>query len=127
MVKPTARYAYDGLDRVMHEKARLSLLTALITHPNGLSFTELKQHCGLTDGNLSRHMKVLQDGGLVAVVKGYEDNRPHTAVTITASGQRQFLDYLSVLERVLRDAAALPTTLPNTLPTTQPAAEPDLA
>lgn len=119
MVKPTARYAYDGLDRVMHEKARLSLLTALITHPKGLSFTELKQHCGLTDGNLSRHMKVLQDSGLVAVVKGYEDNRPHTAVTITPAGQQQFLDYLSVLEQVLRDAGPLPTRSSD--------AEPDLA
>ncbi|OYZ91393.1 MAG: transcriptional regulator [Rhizobiales bacterium 17-65-6] len=104
---------------MMHERARLSLLTALITHPTGLSFTELKQHCGLTDGNLSRHMKVLQDGGLVAVVKGYQDNRPHTTVTITGSGQQQFLDYLSVLEQVLRDAAALTAPLPD--------AEPDLA
>ena len=119
MVKPAARYAYDGLDRVMHEKARLSLLTALITHPKGLSFTELKQHCGLTDGNLSRHMKVLQESGLVAVVKGYEDNRPHTAVTITPAGQQQFLEYLSVLEQVLRDAAPLPAS--------PSAAEPDLA
>lgn len=121
MVKPVARYAYDGLDRVMHEKARLSLLTALITHPAGLSFTALKQHCGLTDGNLSRHMKVLQDGGLVAVVKGYEDNRPHTAVTITPAGQRQFLDYLGVLEQVLRDAAPTAAALPAiTLPATKP-------
>lgn len=118
MGKPTARYAYDGLDRVMHEKARLSLLTALITHPKGLSFTELKQHCGLTDGNLSRHMKVLQESGLVAVIKGYEENRPHTAVSITARGQQQFLDYLGVLEQVLRDAAPLASPLPD--------AEPDL-
>lgn len=122
MVKPAARYAYDGLDRVMHEKARLSLLTALITHPKGLSFTKLKQQCGLTDGNLSRHMKVLQDGGLVAVVKGYEDNRPLTTVTITPTGQQQFLEYLSVLEQVLRDAAPLTASLPATFPD----AEPDL-
>ncbi|WP_426033937.1 transcriptional regulator [Cypionkella sp. TWP1-2-1b2] len=122
MVKPTARYAYDGLDRVMHEKARLSLLTALITHPKGLSFTELKQHCGLTDGNLSRHMKVLQDAGLVAAVKGYDDNRPLTTVTITPAGQQQFLEYLSVLEQVLRDAAPLPASLTATFPD----AEPDL-
>ena len=105
MTDDTARFAYDGLDRVMHEKARLSLLTALITHPKGLSFAELKRQCGLTDGNLSRHMKVLQDSGLVDVVKGYEDNRPHTHTQITAKGQQQFLDYLAVLEQVVRDAA----------------------
>lgn len=66
----TARYAYDGLNRTIHEKARLSLLTSLISHPKGLSFGERKQLCRLTDGNLSRHMKVLQDGGFVKVVKG---------------------------------------------------------
>lgn len=106
MPDDSGRYAYDGLDRVMHEKARLSILTALMTHPKGLSFADLKRQCGLTDGNLSRHMKVLQDASLVDVVKGYEDNRPHTHSRITTAGQNQFLDYLAVLEQVVRDAAA---------------------
>jgi DNA-binding MarR family transcriptional regulator len=101
----TARFSYDGLDRVIHEKARLGVLTSLVAHPNGLAFADLKNLCGLTDGNLSRHLQVLQDAGLVKIVKGYEGNRPHTTCRLTASGRRRFLDYLAVLEQVVRDAA----------------------
>ena len=100
------RYAYEGLDRTIHEKARLSILASLMKHPEGLSFAELKTLCGLTDGNLSRHMGVLRDAGLVEIEKGYEGNRPHTRCFITRDGQAQFLDYVSVLEQVVRDAAA---------------------
>lgn len=99
-----ARFSYDGLDRVIHEKARLSILTSLMTHPKGLAFGDLKRLCGLTDGNLSRHIKVLQEADLVSVKKGYEGNRPHTSCAITPAGQKQFLDYVSVLEQVVRDA-----------------------
>ena len=99
-----ARYAYDGLDRTIHEKARLSLLTCLVSNPKGLSFGELKRLCNLTDGNLSRHAKVLQDAGLIDVQKGYENNRPHTHCTITTKGQKQFFEYVAVLERVVLDA-----------------------
>src|ERR1700759_2890176 len=101
----SAPFSYDGLDRVIHEKARLGLLTSLIAHPKGLAFGDLKQLCGLTDGNLSRHLQVLQEAGLVDIVKGYESNRPHTSCRLTRSGRQRFLDYLSVLEGVVRDAA----------------------
>jgi DNA-binding transcriptional ArsR family regulator len=100
------RFAYDGLDRIIHEKARLSVLTSLIAHPKGLLFTDLKQLCGLTDGNLSRHLQVLQEAGLVEIAKSFQANRPQTACRITASGRRQYLDYLAVLEQVVRDAEA---------------------
>lgn len=100
-----ARFSYDGLDRVIHEKARLGVLTSLMAHPKGLAFADLKQLCGLTDGNLSRHLHVLQEAGLVAILKGYEGNRPHTTCRLTAEGRGRFLDYLSVLEQVVRDAA----------------------
>jgi DNA-binding transcriptional ArsR family regulator len=100
------RFAYDGLDRVIHEKARLSVLTSLVAHPKGLVFADLKSLCGLTDGNLSRHLGVLQEAQLVAVEKGYERNRPQTICRITGEGRRRYLEYLSVLEEVVRDAAA---------------------
>lgn len=103
---PPGRFAYEGLDRVMHEKARLGLLTSLMAHPPGLAFADLKQLCGLTDGNLSRHLQVLAEAGLVEILKGYDHNRPHTVCRITADGRRRFLDYLAVLEGVVRDAAA---------------------
>jgi DNA-binding transcriptional ArsR family regulator len=101
----SAPFSYDGLDRVIHEKARLGLLTSLMAHPKGLAFADLKQLCGLTDGNLSRHLQVLQEAGLVDVTKGYEGNRPHTSCRLTRTGRRRFLDYLAVLERLVRDAA----------------------
>ena len=106
--KPAAlsRYAYDGLDRVIHERARLSVLTSLMTHAAGLSFGELKHFCALTDGNLNRHLQVLEEGKLVTFTKSTDQARPHTSVRITAAGRRRYIDYLAVLEQVLTDAAA---------------------
>ena len=99
------RYAYEGLDRVIHERARLSVLTSLITNPKGLTFIDLKQLCSLTDGNLSRHLQVLEKAKMVEIVKGHDRNRPQTLCRITASGRKRFLEYLSTLEQVVLDAA----------------------
>ncbi len=104
--KSEGRFAYEGLDRVIHEKARLSVLTSLVAYPKGLVFGDLKQMCGLTDGNLSRHLQVLQEAGLVAIEKGYDHNRPQTIVRISPQGKQRYLDYLAVLEQVVRDAAS---------------------
>jgi DNA-binding transcriptional ArsR family regulator len=103
--REAGRFAYEGLDRVIHEKARLSVLTSLVAHPKGLLFGDLKQLCGLTDGNLSRHLQVLQEAKLVAITKRFEHNRPQTICRITAEGRRRYLDYLATLEQVVRDAA----------------------
>ena len=99
------RFAYEGLDRVIHERARLSVLTSLVTNPKGLTFGDLKQLCSLTDGNLSRHLRVLERGKLVEIVKGHDKNRPLTVCRITASGRTRYLEYLETLEQVVRDAA----------------------
>lgn len=97
-------HAYAGLDRVLHEKARLGMLTALVTRPDGVLFTELKDLCHLTDGNLSRHVSVLQESGLVEVWKGHGGGRPQTLIRLSADGREQFLAYVSELEQVIRDA-----------------------
>jgi DNA-binding transcriptional ArsR family regulator len=102
---PSGRFAYDGLDRVIHEKARLGILTSLATHAEGLPFGDLKTLCALTDGNLSRHLQVLQEAGLVEVLKGTKGNRPQTLCKLSAGGRQKFLDYISVLESVVADAA----------------------
>ncbi len=99
------RFAYEGLDRVIHERARLSVLTSLITNPKGLTFGDLKQLCSLTDGNLSRHLSVLETAKMVEIVKGHDRNRPQTICRITPSGRKRYLEYLSTLEQVVRDAA----------------------
>lgn len=100
----TGRYAYENLDRVLHEKARLGIMTSLFTHPQGLLFGELKQLCALTDGNLSRHLDVLRDADLIEVWKGFERRRPQTLCRLSAHGRERFKSYLDELERVIRDA-----------------------
>ena len=99
------RFAYEGLDRVIHERARLSVLTSLLTNPKGLTFGDLKQLCALTDGNLSRHLSVLEKARMVEILKGHDRNRPQTICRITANGRRRYLEYLSTLEQVVKDAA----------------------
>ena len=101
-----APFAYAGLDRVIHEHARLSVLTSLLTNTHGLTFGELKQMCALTDGNLSRHLQVLEEAGLISIIKGVEHNRPLTFCRVTAAGRKRYVEYLSVLERVILDAEA---------------------
>lgn len=103
----TAQFAYEGLDRVIHERARLSVLTSLMTHPNGLSFVELKQLCALTDGNLARHLQVLEEEKMIHITKEEDRGRAQTTVRITASGRKRYMEYLTTLEQVVRDAASV--------------------
>lgn len=105
-----SRFAYDGLDRVIHERARLSLLTSLITHAKGLPFGDLKQLCGLTDGNLNRHLTVLEEAKLVTLSKSVEHGRPQTLCRITSLGRKRYVDYLAVLEQVVLDASVAIST-----------------
>jgi len=99
------RFAYEGLDRVIHERARLSVLTSLITNPKGVVFNDLKQLCSLTDGNLSRHLRVLEAAQMVEISKGRDRNRPQTICRITPAGRKRYVEYLSTLEQVVKDAA----------------------
>jgi DNA-binding MarR family transcriptional regulator len=91
----------------MHERARLGVLTSLLAHPAGLSFAAIKQLCGLTDGNLSRHLDVLESARLIEITRATAEGRPQSLCRITAEGRKRFLAYLSVLERVLLDAGAV--------------------
>jgi len=102
----SGRFAYDGLDRVMHEKARLGILASLAAHGDGLLFNDLKQVCSLTDGNLSRHLAVLSEARLVEVWKGQQGPRPQTMYRLTANGRQRFAEYIGVLEKVVADAQA---------------------
>lgn len=100
------RFSYEGLDRIIHEKARLGILASLATHPAGLVFGDLKELCSLTDGNLSRHLQVLADAGLVLIHKSFKDRRPLTQVRLTDQGRERFLGYIATLEIVVTDALA---------------------
>jgi DNA-binding HxlR family transcriptional regulator len=122
-----APFAYEGLDRIIHERARLGVLTSLAANPKGLVFADLKRLCGLTDGNLSRHLQVLQEAGVVEVTKSFSHNRPQTLCRITPDGRRRFLDYLAVLDQVVREAAAAAKTHPGEEPITGDKPLPGLA
>lgn len=100
----SGRFSYDGLDRVIHEKARLGILASLAAHSGGLLFNDLKELCSLTDGNLSRHLSVLSEAGLVEIWKGQQGPRQQTMYRLTATGRTRFSEYISVLENVVSDA-----------------------
>lgn len=100
------RYAYEGLERAIHEKARLGILTSLVARPQGLAFTDLKSLCALTDGNLNRHLDVLREAGLVEIEKDQSAGRAATICRLTPQGKKRFLEYLAELQRVVADAAS---------------------
>ncbi len=102
----TGRFAYDGLARVFHEKARLSILTSLVAHPRGLVFADLKELCALTDGNLSRHLQaVLHEAGFVEINKGFQRQpAPDPVPPDRRRPTYRFLEYITVLENVVADA-----------------------
>lgn len=102
-VRTDAPFAYSGLERIFHERGRLAVCTCLISHPEGMSFTELQEACGLTDGNLSRHLSALADMDIVSVSKETGAGRPTTICRITKGGKTRFLAYIDELESVVRD------------------------
>ncbi|MGB8366442.1 MAG: winged helix-turn-helix domain-containing protein [Rhizomicrobium sp.] len=103
-LKQAAPFAYEGLDRIFHEKARLGIVSSLAGHADGLGFSDLKSLCSLTDGNLSRHLQVLEGAGYIHIKKDYDGKRPHTRCRLSAEGHTRFSEYLAALEQVLRKA-----------------------
>jgi DNA-binding HxlR family transcriptional regulator len=98
------RYAYEGLDRLIHERARLAILSSLASNEAGLTFNDLKDLCALTDGNLSRQLQMLKEAAMVDIEKGTSGNRPQTICRLTRTGRKRFLEYIAELERVVSNA-----------------------
>ena len=89
------------LDRVIHEKGRLTIMSSLAAAPE-LSFTELRDTLGMTDGNLTTHIRTLQETGYVSVAKSFQNNRPLTTCSLTAKGRKAFTGYINLLEQIVR-------------------------
>ncbi len=97
-----APFAFAGLERIFHERGRLAVCACLIANPDGLRFTDLQEACGLTDGNLNRHLHALSEVGVVTSERVRGRGRPTTIVSITETGRRRFLAYVDELEAVVR-------------------------
>ncbi len=91
---------FDKLDKAIHEKARLGIMTLLATRESW-TFQELKSELSMTDGNLITHLRILHDAGFVAVTKEVLD-RPQTSYSLTKKGQSAFQDYIAVLEQIVK-------------------------
>lgn len=90
-----------NLDRVIHEKGRMAIMSLLAATPE-MSFTELKQTLNMTDGNLTTHIKTLQQAGYVGVTKSVLKNRPLTTCSLTPAGQDAFKNYVELLDQIVR-------------------------
>jgi len=89
------------LDRVIHEKGRLAIMSMLAASPE-LSFTEMRDALNMTDGNLTTHIRTLQEVGYLSVTKSFHNNRPLTTCALTAPGKKAFANYITLLEQILR-------------------------
>ncbi len=94
------------LDRVIHEKGRMAIMSLLAASPE-MSFTELRDTLKLTDGNLTTHLKKLQLAGYIGVTKSVAERRPLTTCSLTRSGRKAFEDYLNLLEQIVQQAKAI--------------------
>lgn len=100
---------FQALEKIFHEPNRLAILSALCAADQGLTFSELKAICSLTDGNLNRHLNVLKESQVVRVTKEFVADKPRTTVFITATGLDRFNEYLETLASVIEQAReALP-------------------
>ncbi len=102
----SAPFAYEGLERLFHERGRLAVCTCLVGHPDGMSFKALMDACALTDGNLNRHLHALAETGIVTLARTRRDRRPVTIVRISERGKNRFLAYIDELEAVVRTVNA---------------------
>ena len=91
------------LDRVFHERGRLAICSMLAAKPEGVSFTQLQASCGLTDGNLNRHLHTLAEEKIVETERRTGNGRPQTIVRVTKRGRTRFLEYIDALAAVVRD------------------------
>ncbi len=100
---PDRHGAVPDLDRLIHERLRLAIVSALAAH-DSLSFRELKALLRASDGNLSVHARKLEDAGYVASEKSFEKRVPKTEYRLTAEGRRAFERYLRHLEALVENA-----------------------
>jgi DNA-binding HxlR family transcriptional regulator len=93
-------FDFDQINRIIHEKGRLAIMTLLATRPSW-AFQDLKAELKMSDGNLVTHLRTLHQAGYVAITKEVKD-RPQTSYALTKKGQESFRDYLQLLEQIVK-------------------------
>src|SRR2546430_15232801 len=96
-----ARHPAPALDRLIHERMRLGIVSALAANES-LTFNDLKSLMNTTDGNLSVHARKLEEGGYIACTKSFEGRLPKTEYKLTVAGRRALENYLSHMETIIR-------------------------
>ena len=91
----------DHLDRLIHERLRLGIISALTATPV-LSFTDLKKLLGTTDGNLSVHARKLEEAGYIACIKSFDGRTPRTEFKLTPAGRAALLRYLDHMDALIQ-------------------------
>ncbi|GAC1301653.1 MAG: hypothetical protein NVSMB15_12210 [Steroidobacteraceae bacterium] len=91
----------DGFDRLIYERVRLGIMSALATNEE-LTFNELKALFEVSDGNLGAHARKLEEAGYVACTKSFEARRPKSRYRITPIGRKALLRYLEHIEAVIK-------------------------
>jgi DNA-binding transcriptional ArsR family regulator len=109
-MKENSENLYNALEKIFHEPNRLAIMSALCAAgEDGVTFNDLKKACSLTDGNLNRHLKVLEEAGVVRIDKAFVDSKPRTTASLSKQGLDRFGEYLAALNEVLQKAKkALP-------------------
>jgi DNA-binding HxlR family transcriptional regulator len=95
--------AFEKLDKVIHERGRLAIMS-LLAATEALAFKELKEQLKMTDGNLSVHMRTLEENGYVSVSKSFVDRKPRTEYALTPEGRVAFQSYIQLLEEIVRQS-----------------------
>jgi DNA-binding transcriptional ArsR family regulator len=103
---------YEALERIFHEPNRLAIMSNLCAADDGMNFTDLRNTCNMTDGNLNRHLKVLEESKAIKIDKQFVDNKPRTTIRLSSTGLTRFNEYLSALSDVLKQAqSTMPATV----------------
>jgi DNA-binding transcriptional ArsR family regulator len=90
----------EGIDKLIHERARLGIMSSLAA-AGPMTFSELKETLGMSDGNLSVHARVLEEAGYIRIEKQFVGRKPRTTMSLTAKGTAAFKNYVAYLESIV--------------------------
>ena len=95
-------FDYQKIDDVIHSRIRTAIMAVLVTVDEA-EFTFIRDKINATDGNLSVHLKKLEESGYITVIKKFIERKPHSIYSITEKGRKAFMDYIQILENIVKN------------------------